>query len=455
MSVKSETDRLNSKEAFRKLDIDESGNLDRDELRKALRQRHVPATEEEIERFMEMADKDRDGKISFSEFREFVVERRSLLKEIFDEVDSSHDGHLDAKELTSAFHKMGLNPNRVQIEALMDNIGKPSSGKIEFEEFVDFLILLPSVSRSEVFNFFQTATAIDIGESMVLPEKAGQKSPWKYLAAGGVAGAVSRTVTAPLDRLKLILQIQQSQAGSIAHLVRQIWSKEGAKGFWRGNGANVSKIVPEAGVRFLTFEKLKSWITEDPAHLSNSQRLLAGGFAGIASQISIYPMEVVRTRLAVSTPGTYKGIVDAVIKTTERDGIKGLYRGIAPALLGIFPYAAIDLGVYDILRSSYCRIYNTSDPGTITLLTCGAVSSLSGQLVAYPLDLVRRRLQAQGVAGVTGAKYRGAVDCFVSVVKYEGAVGLYKGMGPNILKVVPAVSISYIVYEEMKRYLKI
>lgn len=95
------------------------------------------------------------------------------------------------------------------------------------------------------------------------------------------------------------------------------------KGFWRGNGANVSKIIPEAGVRFLSFEKIKTWIAEDPKNLTAGQRLLSGGLAGICSQISIYPLELVRTRLAVSSPGTYRGIADALMRTGRQEGIRG------------------------------------------------------------------------------------------------------------------------------------
>lgn len=110
-----------------------------------------------------MADKDRDGIISLGEFREFVQERRSLLRDIFDEVDTGKDGYLgtriltsDERELTQAFQRVGQRANHVQIAALMDAM-ENHEGKIGFEEFVDFLIFLPSISKENVFLYFQSA----------------------------------------------------------------------------------------------------------------------------------------------------------------------------------------------------------------------------------------------------------------------------------------------------------
>jgi len=279
----------------------------------------------------------------------------------------------------------------------------------------------------------------------------------KLLAAGGIAGAVSRTVTAPLDRLKIILQTQgkTKEFTGVAQGLRRLYALEGIPGFWRGNGVNVSKIVPEAGIRFMAFEMNKKWFLGDQpgATLTTGQRLLAGGLAGVTSQITVYPLEVLRSRLAVSGPSVYQGVVDCFQKTVQKDGFGALYRGIFPSLLGIFPFAAIDLGVYDILKRQYSIKNKNKEPTILVLLACGATSSTCGQLVSYPLDLVRRRLQIQGMAGQ--AVYSGMIDAFKTIVRNEGWRGLYGGMIPNILKVVPAVSISYVTYETMKKQLQV
>ena len=83
----------------------------------------------------------------------------------------------------------------------------------------------------------------------------------------------------------------------------------------------------------------------------------------------------------------------------------------------------------------------------------GAFSSSCGQVVAYPLQLIRTKLQAQGMEG-RPRRYKGILDCFRQTTRDHGLKGLYKGIGPNFLKAVPAISISYLVYEKTSRYLK-
>ena len=87
-------------------------------------------------------------------------------------------------------------------------------------------------------------------------------------------------------------------------------------------------------------------------------------------------------------------------------------------------------------------------PNVATLLSYGAVSSTAGQLVAYPMQVVRTKLQAQGMPGVP--KYNGALDCLRDVLQRDGVRGLYRGLGPNFVKTLPAIAISYAVFETSK-----
>lgn len=89
------------------------------------------------------------------------------------------------------------------------------------------------------------------------------------------------------------------------------------------------------------------------------------------------------------------------------------------------------------------------DPGTLTLLACGAASSTAGQLVSYPLQLVRTRLQTQGTRG-RPVLYTGMLDCFTKTIKEDGFTGLYRGLGPNFFKALPAITISYVAFEKIR-----
>ena len=199
---------------------------------------------------------------------------------------------------------------------------------------------------------------VDIGEQTVIPAGIGKHiHASRYLIAGGVAGAASRTATAPLDRLKVVLQIQTTRA-QIMPAIKDIWKEGGLLGFFRGNGLNVLKVAPESAIRFYSYEMLKSFITRakgDEAKAANigaMGRLLAGGIAGAVAQTAIYPMDLVKTRL--QTYACKSGRIPSLGTLSKdiwvQEGPRAFYRGLIPSLLGIIPYAGIDLAAYETLK---------------------------------------------------------------------------------------------------------
>ncbi|XP_065359414.1 calcium-binding mitochondrial carrier protein SCaMC-2 isoform X3 [Calliphora vicina] len=314
---------------------------------------------------------------------------------------------------------------------------------------------------------------LDIGEDMNVPDdftptELQSGMWWRHLAAGGVAGAVSRTCTAPLDRIKVFLQVQTHKTG-ISDSLRYMLREGGLRSMWRGNGINVLKIAPESAIKFAAYEKIKRLIRgDDKRQMTIGERFMAGAAAGGISQTAIYPMEVLKTRLALRKTGQYSGILDAAKKIYVHEGLRSFYRGYIPNMLGIIPYAGIDLAVYETLKKNYLSSHNTEQPSFLVLLACGSASSTLGQVCSYPLALVRTRLQAQVVLkskqsgspmGGIPLKQAGAGNddnmfgVFRKILRTEGICGLYRGITPNFIKVLPAVSISYVVYEYSSRCL--
>jgi hypothetical protein len=248
---------------------------------------------------------------------------------------------------------------------------------------------------------------LDIGEDMNVPDDFTQSEMqtgmwWRHLAAGGIAGAVSRTCTAPLDRLKVFLQVQPDKQ-RIGDCFHNMLKEGGVNGLWRGNGINVLKIAPESAIKFAAYEQIKRLIKGDSkTGLSIYERFCAGALAGGISQTAIYPLEVMKTRLALRKTGQYKSIMDAAFKIYRVEGLGSFYRGYIPNILGIIPYAGIDLAVYETLKKKYLKTHsNLEQPSFWMLLACGSVSSTLGQMCSYPLALVRTRLQAQGESSAT------------------------------------------------------
>ena len=154
-----------------------------------------------------------------------------------------------------------------------------------------------------------------------------------------------------------------------------------------------------------------------------------------------------------TVPGGLHGnalIVDTFRAMWRQSGVLAFYRGLPMGLIGMFPYAAIDLGTFEALKKVIVKrnikSYNlqpndpAANPGGVTTAFVGGLSGALGASVVYPLNLLRTRLQSQGTK-VHPRTYTGIWDVTQQTIQGEGFRGLFKGLTPNLLKVVPAVSI--------------
>ncbi|XP_073975157.1 putative calcium-binding mitochondrial carrier F55A11.4 isoform X3 [Rhodnius prolixus] len=279
---------------------------------------------------------------------------------------------------------------------------------------------------------------------------------WRHLLAGGVAGAVSRSCTAPFDRLKIYMQANASRGMGAVSCLRLLLQEGGILSLWRGNGVSVLKITPETAIKFWTYDCMKKILKKVESNFLDEERsesiimlnrFVAGSTAGIISQTITFPLEVLKTRFTLRKTGEYSKITIAVKKMYYSEGMGSFYRGYLPNLLGIIPYAGIDLSVNETLKQHFLMVQEEEEKAASVylLLGCGAASSFCAQLCSYPLALVRTKLQ---VPKVNGKSRDSMTSVFKRVIETEGIIGLYRGILPNCLKVVPAVSITYVVYEK-------
>ncbi|XP_030761167.1 calcium-binding mitochondrial carrier protein SCaMC-2 [Sitophilus oryzae] len=441
---------------FIKLDKNGNGKIDIHDLTVALQEHGMH--ERYAEKFIKNSRTSSEF-LSLADFIYYVREHEKNLRLHFSSMDKNRDGKIDLEELIRAFCDLGIPLDRSEATNLLQRMDQDGSLNISYDEWRDFLLLAPSNNIQDLITYWRHSTYLDIGEDMNIPDDFTQSEMqtgmwWRHLAAGGVAGAVSRTCTAPLDRLKVFLQVQPSKQ-KIADCMQCMIKEGGISGLWRGNGINVLKIAPESAIKFAAYEQIKRLLKGDSKNsLTIYERFCAGAMAGSISQTAIYPLEVLKTRLALRKTGQYKSIADAAYKIYVREGLMSFYRGYIPNILGIVPYAGIDLAVYETLKKKYFKTHSTDEqPSFWMLLACGSASSTLGQMCSYPLALVRTRLQAQvlhptidpGTATMTGV--------FKTILEKEGIFGLYRGITPNFIKVMPAVSISYVVYEYSSRML--
>jgi len=461
--VVAESSRLHN--LFEKLDLNKDGKIDSEELAEGLHKMgYFHINKEQVEMFLQRSDSSKSGDLSLQEFVEYLQKHEKQLHFVFSKLDTNKDGRVNSAEITVAFKNLGIRIGLEEAEKLVSRIDDDNSLDISFEEWRDYLLFHPSSNIDEIIEYWRQEsylTQLDHGEDVGTPGDISDRLFagiwWRHLVAGGIAGAVSRTCTAPLDRLKVLLQVHGGRKQtSIIDTFKYMYQEGGVKGLWRGNGINVIKIAPESALKFMAYDEMKKYIKgSDQRDLEVYERLMAGSFAGALSQTVIYPLEVMKTRLALRKTGEFKSIFDCAKTIYSADGLKTFYKGYWPNLFGIIPYAGIDLAVYETLKA-YCvekYVEENKSPNALLLLSCGTFSSCCGQLAAYPLALVRTKLQSQ--AGLKGKldlppEQTHTLGLFKYILRTEGVRGLYRGIVPNFCKVAPAVSISYYVYERTR-----
>lgn len=271
----------------------------------------------------------------------------------------------------------------------------------------------------------------------------------KQLACGGLAGGCARTVVAPIDRVKILMQTGflleggQATQPTIAQLVKKIWYEEGVKKFWRGNGVNCVRVFPYAAVQFVSYEKYKDLVQSKLGSetFGIKERLLSGSMAGATAASLTHPLDVMRVRLA--TQKELKGWSDCIKSISAEAGIRGFYKGYAPTVMSLAPFIAVNFSTFDYLKTNY----GGENPGPFRILFLGGVAGLSAQTVCYPLDTIRRRMQ------VKGTHYTSIANAFSTIYQKETLRGFYKGMLPNAIKVVPNNGIRFLAYTYLTKWM--
>ena len=284
--------------------------------------------------------------------------------------------------------------------------------------------------------------------------------------AGGVAGAVSRTVVSPLERLKILYQIQSAGRNEykmpIVKALKKMYTDEGWRGFMRGNGTNCIRIIPYSAVQFGSYNVYKRFAEPTPgADLDPLRRLICGGLAGITSVTCTYPLDIVRTRLSIQSasfaglqkdagklPGMWQ-TMSTMYKT--EGGVRGLYRGIIPTVAGVAPYVGLNFMTYESVRQ-YFTEPGEKNPVWYMKLAAGAISGAVAQTCTYPFDVLRRRFQINSMNGM-GFQYKSIGHAISTIVSQEGFFGLYKGIVPNLLKVAPSMASSWFAFETTRDFL--
>lgn len=281
----------------------------------------------------------------------------------------------------------------------------------------------------------------------------------KDFLMGGISGITAKTIAAPLERIKLLLQTQDSNAQLInkkykgfVDCAMRIPREEGVSAFWRGNMANVYRYFPTSAFNFAFKDYFNKKINTYDPHTEKSKfmlgSILAGGLAGSCCMVIIYPLDLARTRLGVDVGKAgqtqYNGLMSCMGSILRTNGIRGLYNGLGVSIPSIFWFRGLYFGLFDIGKSI---IPDYKERSILTKFLLAQCVTTSSETLAYPTDTLRRRMMMN--AGLKEKIYKNTIDCFRKILKEEGWQGFFKGNMSNMLRGLSS-SLVLVFYDEIK-----
>ncbi|KAI1817355.1 mitochondrial carrier domain-containing protein [Poronia punctata] len=288
-----------------------------------------------------------------------------------------------------------------------------------------------------------------------------------------------------------------------------IWTEEGIRGLYRGLGPIVLGYLPTWAVWFTVYNKSKVYMAEHNVRNQFAINFWSSIIAGASSTIVTNPIWVIKTRLmsqsargynremsvfprsgntptsrpTIHSPWHYHSTLDAARKMYSSEGILSFYSGLTPALLGL-THVAVQFPAYEFLRKKFTgqSMGQMGDSGAgeqnqwLGVLSASILSKILASSATYPHEVIRTRLQTQrrptpGVEYLQGLgvsvpdsgegsqlvkgpkvappepKYKGVVMTFRTILREEGWRAFYAGMGVNMMRAVPAATVTMMTYE--------
>ncbi|KAF9949945.1 hypothetical protein BGZ72_008309 [Mortierella alpina] len=334
--------------------------------------------------------------------------------------------------------------------------------------------------------------------------------------AGFTGGAVSTIFLHPLDLIKTRFQVNATQAaprfGGTLRSFQQIYRSEGFRhGLYRGLTPNFAGATVSWGLYFYLYAGIKANMPVDPAtgRLGPTQHMVASMLGGALTAVVTNPLWVIKTRMCTTkkaTPGAYQSLIGGLASLTRTEGLSGLYRGIVPALFGV-SHGAIQFMAYEQLKywrqevkknrwekqfleevrgkasvpisdaaaggetshiagigmdaKTFEKLRETrllekkhdwETLSTVEYLCMAASSKVTATVATYPYQVLRSRLQMMSTGQNGEPVYAGVMDCIRKIRRAEGILGFYKGVAPNVIRVLPGTCITFLVYETVSAW---
>lgn len=430
------------------------------------------STDERIDRIFEEHDDDKDGYLSQEElvdslksagidisgvdipektdYEEYItLIRQSFASVLYDEIDSKKTGLVSYTQMYKLLKSVGGTISQNDLINIITTIfpfQKNANPSLTKEEFLTFFTKFPiTYFKIPLYSLNNSVKIRDVLEGyfdMGVPTVVPTSYSYSFIA-GAVSGLISRCITAPLDVIRINVQI--SGAEPIKTVFSDILLRDGIKGLYAGNLTNCLKVIPFNGCVTWSYAIYLKLFGVKDGQSNLPVRLLCGGLSGLTATLVTYPMDLIRSRLALQGRNRmyYDGMINAIKTIKMEEGFKGLYKGLLPSLLSVGMFVSIQQSFQDLLRYKTFEIWEPSFP---KLLCCGLISGICAQMITYPFDLIRRNMQLSHPAFLESQYQEINIPSkFMKLVKYiykeAGWKGFYHGLGVTTLKVVPAVGL--------------
>ena len=288
--------------------------------------------------------------------------------------------------------------------------------------------------------------------------------------AGGTSGAIAKTCTAPIERVKLLIQTQDANPKimsgevprytGIGNCFMRVYQEQGFGAFWRGNFTNILRYFPTQAFNFAFKDSIKKMFPKADPNMEFGKffaiNIASGGLAGAGSLTIVYPLDYARTRLASdvgSGKKDFNGLADCLTKTVQRGGPMALYNGFGVSVMGIIPYRGVYFGLYDTASSKNPYKDDYGMTGIASKFAIAQCVAITAGYASYPFDTVRRRLQMQSEKPPAEWVYKNTVDCFSKIAKEEGMTAFFKGAGANALRTVGSAMV-LVLYDQIQGIMK-
>lgn len=289
------------------------------------------------------------------------------------------------------------------------------------------------------------------------------------LVAGSISGMLARTLTAPMDTVKIRLQVipvaDKSQGIGLWRIVKDLVRQEGLRGFWKGNVPGSVMYVVYGGVQFSSYSFYNNALS-GVGWSPQFHGWIVGALAGVTSSTASYPFDVLRTRFAADRQVRLSSFSKSIAEIWNTKGYRGFFKGCSSSMLIISMSTSIMFGTYENIRV-YCdstrKYYGSTQWHHILENSASSLGATIAKLATFPLDTARRRLVISDSANEslftqTAAiyeKHRGAgvFKIGLQILRHEGILALYRGIPLALLKSVPTTALTFWAYEACMRFL--